>query len=163
MPQGVGACSTIENSILRISICCCCLGLPNLGPKPILALAHIGHDQSGEHPGCVLEGHLGDLASPGAPKAIEAGRAQITSATLERNANLKKTHKFYGAFLRVRAPGDVIYSNLEVEGAPLRGIRRGSLGPYTKPPGPLQPKAVWGIIWVQCWTCLIQVRSCQPA
>ena len=82
--------------------------------------------------------------SPGAPKAIEPGRAQITSATLERNANLKKKTQFYEVFLRVRAPGDVIYGNLE--GGPLRGINLSALGPYTKPPGPLQPKAVWGTI-----------------
>ena len=73
----------------------------------------MGHGPSGEHLGGVLEGHLGDPGSPGAPKAIEAVRAQITFATLERNAHLKKKHQFYGVFLRVRAPGDVIYSNLE--------------------------------------------------
>ena len=41
-----------------------------------------------------LEGHLGDLGFPGAPKAIEAARAQKTFATLERNIFLKKNIHF---------------------------------------------------------------------
>ena len=76
----------------------------------------MGHGPSEEHIGNTsepLEAHLGDLATPGTPKAIEAIRAQVTSATLERNANFKKKHKCYYVFLRARAPGDAIYSNLE--------------------------------------------------
>ena len=104
----------------------------------------MGHGPSGEHLGGVLEpleGHLGDLASPGAPKAIEAVRAQITFATLERNACSKKKHQFYCVFLRVRAPGDVIYSNL----AHLLGARWPvtTTSPLPKPPEPLQLQAVW--------------------
>ena len=113
-----------------------CLFWTKFGPWPISALVHMGHGPYGR--------------SPGAPKAIEAIHAEITFATLERNANFKKKkHQFYYVFLRVRAPGDAIYSNLE--GGLLRGIRRSPLGPYTKPPGPLQPKAVWGIIRLAKW------------
>ena len=74
----------------------------------------MGHGPSAEHIGNIsepLEGHLGDLASPGTPKAIEAIHAEITFATLEQNPNFKETHEFHYVFLKAKAPGDVIYNN----------------------------------------------------
>ena len=78
---------------------------------------------------------LGDQGRPGALWPLKSG------ATLTPNANLTKKHTYHDVFLKVRAPGDVIYYNLC--GPRPAGIVRPGPGPYTKPPGLLQAWC-WG-------------------
>ena len=65
----------VENSIPRKCLLCL-YALDSSWAGPISALAHnvMGHGPSGRSPGC--------------PAAIEAGRAPITSVTLEHHASL---------------------------------------------------------------------------
>ena len=47
------------------------------------------------------------------PEAIEAIHAEITFAALEQNPNFKQEHEFHDMFLKVKGPGDSIFSNLK--------------------------------------------------